>query len=93
MEEIKLFNRDGANLKLVSKDGQNWNFSVDDGHKFVLEYMRLGLGDDKESITFADPSGGPMLSIGQRISNEYVIESITFKPGERITIKTFKSQA
>ena len=72
MKEIKLFNRDGANLKLISEDGRLWKFNVDEKHKYILEYCRLGYKDDKE-IDFIDPSGGPMLSCGQRLSKNYVI--------------------
>ena len=76
MEEIKLFNRDGANLKLVSEDGKLWKFQVDDKHKYVLEYCRVGYQKGDKEIDFIDPSGGPMLSCGQIISKDYVIDFI-----------------
>ena len=76
MKEIKLYNRDGANLKLVSEDGNLWKFQVDDKHKYILEYCRIGYQNEDKEIEFIDPSGGPMLSCGQTISKDYVIDSI-----------------
>ena len=76
MKEIKLYNRDGANLKLVSEDGNLWKFRVDDKHKYILEYCRIGYQNEDKEIEFVDPSGGPMLSCGQTISKDYVIDSI-----------------
>ena len=76
MKEIKLYNRDGANLKLVSEDGNLWKFQVDDKHKYILEYCRVGYQNEDKEIEFVDPSGGPMLSCDQTISKDYVIDSI-----------------
>ena len=76
MKEIKLYNRDGADLKLVSEDGKLWKFQVDDKHKYILEYCRVGYQKGDKEIDFVDPSGGPMLSCGQRISEDYVIDFI-----------------
>ena len=76
MKEIKLYNRDGADLKLVSEDDNLWKFQVDDKHKHVLEYCRVGYQNEDKEIDFVDPSGGPMLSCGQSISKDYVIDSI-----------------
>ena len=76
MKEIKLYNRDGANLKLVSEDGNLWKFQVDNKHKYILEYCRVGYQNEDKEIEFVDPSGGPMLSCGQTISKDYVINSI-----------------
>lgn len=76
MKEIKLYNRDGADLKLVSEDGKLWKFQVDDNHKYILEYCRVGYQKGDKEIDFVDPSGGPMLSCGQRINKEYIIDFI-----------------
>ncbi len=76
MKEIKLFNRDGANLKLVSEDGNLWELQVDDEHKYILEYMRMGFESDNKTINMIDPSGGPYLSKGQRLNKYYIIDSI-----------------
>ena len=76
LNKIKLFNRDGANLNLISEDGTLWTFNVDEKHKYILEYCRVGYKNDNKEIEFIDPSGGPMLSCGQRLSKNYVIDSI-----------------
>ena len=76
LNKIKLFNRDGANLNLISEDGILWTFNVDEKHKYILEYCRVGYKNDNTEIEFIDPSGGPMLSCGQRLSKNYVIDSI-----------------
>lgn len=75
MNEIKLFNRDGADLKLVSEDGLLWKFKVDTEHKYVLEYMRYGFEKDNRTICMIDPSGGPYLTIGTKVGQDYVIDA------------------
>lgn len=75
MKEIKLFNRDGANLRLVSEDGILWKFNVDKEHEYVLEYMRCGFENANKTIIMIDPSGGPYLSKGQRLSKDYIIDA------------------
>ena len=42
MKEIKLYNRDGADLRLSTNDNTHWELVVDDKHKYILEYMRVG---------------------------------------------------
>ena len=76
MKEIKLYNRDGADLKLVSEDGNLWKFQVDNKHKYILEYCRIGYQNEDKEIEFVDASGGPMLSCDQTISKDYVIDSM-----------------
>ena len=76
LNKIKLFNRDDANLNLISEDGILWTFDVDAKHKYILEYCRVGYQNEDKEIEFVDPSGGPMLSCGQTISKDYVINSI-----------------
>lgn len=76
MERIRLFNRDGADLFLVSnEEGTFWHFEVDDKHKYVIEFVRLGYGEDNKTIEFVDPSGGPMIYIGSKFDN-YVVDRI-----------------
>lgn len=82
LNKIKLFNRDGANLNLISEDGTLWAFNVDEKHKYILEYCRVGYKNDNKEIEFIDPSGGPMLSCGQRLSKNYVIDSIVEVNGQ-----------
>ena len=74
--KIKLFNRDGADLYLENCDVNLWKLSVDDKYKYVLEYIRVGYETDNKTINFIDPSGGPYLSVGQRIDGDYVIGAI-----------------
>lgn len=80
--EIKLFNRDGANLRLVSEDGLLWRFKVDNEHKYVLEYMRYGLEKDNRTICMIDPSGGPYMTIGTKIGQDFVIDAFVELDGE-----------
>ena len=79
MNDIKLFNRDGAHLKLVPTDDDLWELEVDDEHKYILEFIRVGYNKDGK-MTMIDPSGGPYLSIGQRLTKDYVIDE--FVDGE-----------
>ncbi len=88
-EEIKLPNRDGANLwleKISETEYPNifiWELKIDDKHKYCLEYTRLG-GDYKVSnnkviwsfIEFVDPSGGPMINLGDEFEGKYKIVKI-----------------
>ena len=77
MKDIKLYNRDGADLKLVSEDGKLWEFQVDKNHEYVLKYCRLGFKEDNKTIDFIDPAGGPFLRVGEKIENYYAaIDSI-----------------
>ena len=73
---INLPNRDGALLTLVSEDEKLWNFEVDDEHKYVLEYMRVGYMEDNKTIDFVDPSGGPFIRVHCPIDTENTVEAI-----------------
>ena len=76
MKKIFLHNRDNAKLTLVSEDEKLWKLNVDEAHKYVFEYCRIGYMNDNKTIEFVDPSGGPFLSIGQKISEDKEIISI-----------------
>lgn len=77
MKKIKLYNRDGADLWLENTGEQVdeyidiWELKVDSNHKYVLNYCRL-IGDILEPEAI-DPSGGPMLSVGDVFENKYKI--------------------
>lgn len=73
--EIKLFNRDGADLKLVSEDEKLWKFKVDKEHQYIFNYMRYGVMPDNKTIEMIDPSGGPYLTIGSKLNDNYVIDA------------------
>ena len=82
MKEIKLFNRDGANLKLVQKHLKEiephiteWKLQVDEKHKYVLEFCRY-IGDNFLEPEAIDPSGGPMINLGDEFEGKYKIVKI-----------------
>jgi hypothetical protein len=82
MKEIKLFSRDGANLRLVQKYLKEivpgiteWELQVDDKHKYVLEFCRY-IGDNFLEPEAIDPSGGPMINLGDEFENRYKIIKI-----------------
>ena len=76
MRRIKLFNRDGANMFLeeineISPNIYEFQITVDNKHKYVLEYCRViyERGFDSE-ITAIDPAGGPFLSLESELKDE-----------------------
>lgn len=83
-KRIKLHNRDGANLELVKistrpDNSELWKLEVDDEHDYVLQYIRI-IGKENTSIIESpndwkaiDPSGGPFISIGSIIDNQYKV--------------------
>ena len=73
---INLPNRDGAKLAIVSDDGKLWNFEVDDKHKYVLEFMRIGYMEDNKTIDFIDPSGGPFMRVHCSIDADTILEGV-----------------
>lgn len=76
MEQIRLFNRDGADLFLVNNDNDRfWHLEVDDQHNYVLNYMRIGYSENDNIIDFIDPSGGPMICVGSKFDN-YIVDRI-----------------
>lgn len=92
-KEIKLYNRDGANLCLKPlnedsvDDDRAYILSVDKEHSFVLDYMRI-IGNfivknkltNWLSIEAVDPSGGPYLCIGKRVTEHHKISRIVDTP-------------
>ena len=81
MNKIKLYNRDGADLWLENTGEQAaeniaiWKLNVDSKHKYCLEYIRV-IGNYPNEIEAIDPSGGPMLSVGDVFENKYEIVKI-----------------
>ena len=90
MKEIKLFNRDGADLKLVQKHLKEiepyiteWELKVDKEHSYVLEFCRF-IGEHQtennkvnwDVIEAVDPSGGPFISLGDEFEGKYKIVKI-----------------
>lgn len=82
MKEIKLFNRDGADLRLVQKHLKEiephvteWELQVDGKHKYVLEFCRY-IGNNFLEPEAIDPSGGPMINLGDKFEGKYKIVKI-----------------
>ena len=82
MKEIKLFNRDGADLRLVQKYLKEiepyiteWELQVDEEHKYVLEFCRY-IGNNFLEPEAIDPSGGPMINLGDEFEDKYKIVKI-----------------
>ena len=82
MKEIKLYNRDGADLKLVQKQLKEiephiteWELQVDKKHDYVLEFCRY-IGDNFLEPEAIDPSGGPMINLGDEFEGKYKIVKI-----------------
>ena len=95
MKEINLYNRDGASLKMVSENGEDWHLEVDEKHEYILQYMRVGFaGSDPEdkTIEFIDPSGGPMISVGDKLDMTRYIKAIEIgETGTTIKTGTYES--
>ena len=90
MKKIKLYNRDGADLYLEQKSLKEiepyiskWELKVDKEHSYVLEFCRI-IGEYQEennrinwdNIEAIDPSGGPMINLGDEFENKYKIVKI-----------------
>ena len=76
MRKINLFNRDGANMfleeiKKISPNIYEFQITVDNDHKYVLEYCRAiyeeGFGS---KIIAIDPAGGPFLPLEGELKDE-----------------------
>ena len=59
-----------------------------EGDKNAGNTMRFILGEDNKSIEAFDPSGGPMLGIGDEVRPGEKITGIVFKKGEGLIIYT-----
>lgn len=75
------YNRDGAHLWI---DDAN-NLCVDDKHKYCIEYMRCILDADDDSVIVAiDPSGGPFISVGDKIGGKEIVAFQESKEGFKV---------
>lgn len=86
MKKIQLPNRDGADLRLEQSIDNIWHLVVDDKHSYCLKYMRVGYTDKTNNIEFVDPSGGPMLEVGDKFKKYEIVKIInptTFELRER----------
>ena len=81
MTKIKLYNRDGADLWLKKCNKQiepniwMWYLDVDAKHEYIFKYCRY-IGDNLLEPEAIDPSGGPMLSLGDEFEGKYKIVKI-----------------
>lgn len=84
-EDIKLYNRDGADLKLVNAWDNVWKLEVDKEHEYVIQYMRVIYKEnvdykdatdalDPKNYEAIDPSGGPMIGLGDIFEGYKLIE-------------------
>lgn len=74
MDKIPLITHDGSNNYLQHLEGNKYKLVTS------VDFIRGGqVSDGRE---FIDPSGGPMLVVGDKIAGtDYVIESIGFEKG------------
>ena len=80
MNKIKLFNRDGADLWLekqkdLEDNVSQWELKVDKNHKYCIQYIRV-IGSYPNNIEAVDPSGGPMINIGDKFNNLKIVKII-----------------
>lgn len=80
MEEIKLFNRDGYSVSIKQRDKDTYLFVTN------APFIRLSEKDNEE-LSFIDPSGGPMLSVGDSMDIGTIVSIKSSKDGYLITIK------
>lgn len=81
-DHYNLFNRDGAKLSLDRIKDNQYVLNVDDKHKYVLEYCRIST-EDSINYSMYDPSGGPYMYPGYKVSDSVKISKI-FKSNNTI---------
>lgn len=90
MKEIKLFNREEADMRLIKSNkwwSNKWKLEVDDRHEYCLQYCRLIYNEDSTTIQAIDPSGGPFISIGDIYEGKYKIVGFDMsEPGISVII-------
>ena len=77
-------------IKLQSRSGNNNYLEFIKDKTYVLKttypYVRVGyLDDSRNSAKFIDPSGGPIIAVGDKIE-EYKVKSIDWIKGTGYTI-------
>jgi len=75
MNNITLHGHDGSKKWLKFVEGNTYKLEGE-----LTEYTRICYGDNDE-IIFADPSGGPMLSVGDKVNDKTIIKITTGKNG------------
>jgi hypothetical protein len=86
--EIKLYNREGGDLRLRYVGGKFWIF-VSDRPEYFEKFCRFILGPDNKTIESFDPPGGPFISIGDRLGKDkkYLVTRILGNLVFEITVK------
>lgn len=79
-KEYALPNRDGAKLYLYEIEEGKYTLNVDSKHSYVLEYVRVSINDDGDYNMY-DPSGGPYMYPGYKLSEDKVITRIFQEDG------------
>lgn len=77
-DHYNLFNRDGAKLSLDRIKDNQYVLNVDDKHKYVLEHCHVNRVITEDSINYStyDPSGGPYMYPGYKVSDSAEISKI-----------------
>lgn len=76
MDRIPLRTHDGSNNYLLALEGRA------NEYRLVTRFDFIRGGQVSDGREFIDPSGGPMLVVGDKIEGtDYVIESIEFEKG------------
>ena len=74
----KLPNRDGAELSFVMLN-DSWGYlEVDKKHSYILDYARVEYDKSKDTPTAYDPSGGPFITKGYKITDKLSVNGILF---------------
>lgn len=85
MEKIELKSRYGDIHILEKIEDKKYKFLPSDN------YMRCGLTDDKNKYHFVDPSGGPFISVGNKLEEaNAVVKSIEYMEDIKATVVTFE---
>lgn len=77
MREIAFKSRYGDLRKLVENEPGSFTFS---GFN-TIKFMRVSKLNEGDGFEFIDPDGGPLLSVGLRLTNDLTIKSIIFNDG------------
>ena len=79
---IKLYNRYGDNIYLENLENNKWVLRGGD------DYYRVIFDKSPDDIKAVDPSGGPFLSVGDKVEGKEIIEIVQIsKIGFVFTLK------
>ena len=83
--KIHLFNRYGSEVFLEHKENNVYCLK---GDEEALMAVGVTFNGNLDNITAVDPAGGPYISVGSKIAEGYIIESIeSTKEGFKIKFK------